>query len=578
MKHALPRRTWLNILILVALSIIFGGIGLHWILAYKVGQPVNIDEGGYLCIALTDSENWAAHGLFGFIRAVDSSSIQAPITTGITGFLFVLFGVHMTLALLVPTAFYIATIWVVYALADHLLESRGASLLTAILVACCPSILAYSRDYIFAVPAMFFYTLAVLALIKSEHFSNRTWAIIFGIACGLTPLARTVTIAFVPGLWLAALLYSQTGADTHKNFKIACRSIILSIFVALLWLVRSGVHVFKYLTSYGYGSHAKEYGLALHINLLGILLNALTIINESSNFLYFLVFMGALLAALLVCLWTRLKGLRAFAKSKELLLLICILEPLAALCSTRNQGTGFFVPVLPPLIALCVISLWRWSCGNRLYKAVCSLLLLVVAASGLVPALSATSDLARERNLGYSSIGVLEVTNGLGVTQQWEAGNGYKSQWPGLPVSLEQGHRWVEFSVQTARDIKALSGYNAATGIGFVHVLYNTGTVALEEHLLYGHILTGGIYALDPVATGNNVTGDEAWLTTGVGRHICILLTAHVRNPAIQPFDLAIDQNQLEQAAMKAGFQQQEQLLMPDGNLVLLWRRPSKCV
>lgn len=576
MKHILPRKMWINILILGALTIVFAGIGLHWTLAYNLGQPVNIDEGGYLRLALNDSENWVSHGLFGFIRAVDSSSIQAPITTGVTGFLFVLFGVHMALALLVPLLFYIATIWVVYFLAEDL-GSRGASLLTAILVACCPPILAYSRDYIFAVPAMFFYTLSVLALIKSDHFSNRKWAIIFGIACGLTPVARTVTIAFIPGLWLAALLYALTSEDARKTFKMFCWSIFIAIFVALLWLVRSGVHVFKYLTNYGYGSHAKEYGSALHINLPGILLHALRIINESSNFLYFLVFVSALLAALLVCVWARLDGLKNFAKSKELLLLICIFEPLAALCSTQNQGTGFFVPVLPTLIALSIVSLWRWSCDNRVYKGVCSLLLLIVAASGLLPALSATSGLARERNLGYSSIGTLEITNGLGVTQQWEAGSGYRSRWPALPVSLQQGREWVEFNAQTARDIKALGGHNPTVGFGFVHVLYNTGTVALEENLLYGHILGHGFYGLDPVATGDSVTGDAAWLTTGPGRNICILLTAHVLNPAIAPFALGINQNRLEQAAMQAGFQQQTQLLMPDGNLVLLWRRPSKC-
>lgn len=571
----MSRMTRVDYLFLVVLTLVFGFIGLHWVSVYQTGQPFNIDESGYLCIAFNDYRCWIHEGVFGFLKALEARSIQAPITTGITAFLFVLFGVRLSLAMVVPLFFYGATIWVSYVIAREVVARSGA-VLVALLVACCPAILVYSRDFIFAVPAMFFYTLAVLALVKSEHFSNKKWIVLFGVATGLVPLARTVTIAFVPSLWLAALLCAVMGMSVKQNLKHLGWSIVLSIFVAALWLARSGGKVFKYLTGYGYGAHAHEYGKALHINPLGIALHAVAIVNESINIFYLLFFAASLGVAAILCARLNRNGFRAFLKSDACLLLICVLGPLAALCSTQNEGTGFFVPVLPTLIALCVVCLFSLS-THRFYKAVLSAALLLVAGSGLLPALSQASILATPRILTQSVFGPLVFTNGEGVIQQWEAGSGYKSADSSLPVSLATGRDWIAFNLQTVELMQTLGGMNETSAIGFVHLLYNTGSVSLEEYLKYGRLLGKGTYGIDPVVTGNNVVGDLKWLTTGQAHDACFLLTAKNTKPTLRPFVLSIDEAALETAATQAGFEQKQQLVMPDGNMLILWMRPATC-
>lgn len=571
----MSRMTRVDYLFLAAVTLFFGGIGLHWVLVYQSGQPFNIDESGYLCIALNDYRSWVHQGLFGFLKALEARSIQAPITTGATAFLFVLFGVRLSLAMLVPLFFYVATIWVSYVIARQS-GPRWRGALVAFLVACCPAILIYSRDFIFAVPAMFFYTLAVLAIVKSQHFSNKKWVVLFGVACGLAPLARTVTIAFVPSLWLAALLCAVAGPCVKQNLKYFIWSVILSLFVAALWLARSGGKVFKYLTGYGYGAHAHEYGAALHINVVGIAIHAVAILNESINIFYLLLFAAALAGAIILCVRLKRPRLCAFFKSDALVLLVCVLGPLAALCSTRNEGTGFFVPVLPTLIALCVGCLFSLS-AHRIYKAVLSVILLLVALSGLLPALSQASILAKPRIMTQSVFGPLVLTNGEGVIQQWEAGSGYKSADPSLPVSLAKGREWVAFNLHTVELLQALGGMNATSALGFVHLFYNTGSVSLEEYLKYGRPIGKGTYGIDPVTTGNNVTGDWQWLTTGEAHDACLLLTARNMEPTLRPFGLSINETALETAALKAGFQQKQQLVMPDGNVLIIWMRPSTC-
>lgn len=567
----------IGMIFLIMMTIVCGGVGVYWLLTYRHGQPFNIDESGYLCIALNDYRALTHGGIIGLIKTFEWPSIQAPLMTSLTAILFYLFGVNLLLALLVPLAFYIGTIWAAYFLTRSF-ASLYAGVLSTVLVAFCPPIIAYSRDYIFASPAMFFYTFTLLALVRSRHFTSWGWGLAFGVACGLIPLARTVTISFIPGIWLAAGLYAISGGTARQSLKILVVSLVVSVLVALLWLGKSGKAVFEYLTNYGYGAHASEYGQAFHISLFGFIGRALNIINYSANTLYFALVLYALVSFAIFAFIYGPGRLRAFFRSVQFPLLICVLEPLAALCSTQNIGTGFFLPVLPVLISLCCAFIFD-NAPSRLYQYRATAVMLLIASFGFIPALDESSILARPLAISAGPFGKMVIVDGLGITEQWEKSVGYGRSNKMPPVNLVAGQAWMRLNAETAWQIQKLGGINPTAAFGFDHLLYNTGSVSLQEYLQFGGLIGNGIYGVDPVITGNSVEGDTAWLNTGQARDACVLLTAEDSNSAVKPFIPFVNQANMVRAAMQANFRKMKSMPMPDGNVVIFWVRkaPSPC-
>ena len=91
-------------LLLTAAVVAFVGLGAIWLWQYRRGQPIDIDEAGYLSIAVGDSRGLTTAGSEGSWDAVMGPSIQAPLMTALTAPVFALAGAGILTGLLVPLA------------------------------------------------------------------------------------------------------------------------------------------------------------------------------------------------------------------------------------------------------------------------------------------------------------------------------------------------------------------------------------------------------------------------------------------------------------------------------------------
>lgn len=83
---------------IVLCFVIFNGA---WLWYFRHGQLLNIDEAGYIGIALADYQSLLRGGVLDFIKTVEAPSIQAPITTTLAALVFVITGPHVIAAFIV---------------------------------------------------------------------------------------------------------------------------------------------------------------------------------------------------------------------------------------------------------------------------------------------------------------------------------------------------------------------------------------------------------------------------------------------------------------------------------------------
>ena len=105
----------------------------------------------------------------------------------------------------VLTAFLLMLGIAVYGIAERLAGPRLGAL-AALVTLTLPGTFAFSREYIFALPVAALLACAVYALLRSDGLRLRRWALACGFALGLMLLARTMTIAYMPGVAVAATL------------------------------------------------------------------------------------------------------------------------------------------------------------------------------------------------------------------------------------------------------------------------------------------------------------------------------------------------------------------------------------
>jgi 4-amino-4-deoxy-L-arabinose transferase-like glycosyltransferase len=231
-----------------------------WLWHFRHGQLLDIDEAGYIGIALQDYQSLAHGGVLAFLRTVTAPSIQAPVTTAAAALVFALIGPHVLAAFAVTVVSGALCIPAAYLLARALGMGRMA-LLPALLVATCPFIINYSRVFQFSMPTTFLATAALVCLLQSRRMTRLGWSILFGLCAGLLPLSRTMTVAFLPGLLagMLAYVYLDGRSKWGRQSKILAMALLAALLVAMTWFIPNGRYVFNYLTSFGYGGHAAEF-------------------------------------------------------------------------------------------------------------------------------------------------------------------------------------------------------------------------------------------------------------------------------------------------------------------------------
>jgi len=552
---------------LLGIVIVFLVLGARWLWLFRHGQPVSVDESNYLAMSLSDYFDFTWGGIRGFVAAFEAHRSYAPLTSAVAAVLYGATGPHVIAAFAVPLMCAAGTIVVTYLIGVRL-DSPVTGLLSAALVATCPLIVTYSRAFHFAVPATLVATMALFAAVQSERCRHWRWTLLFGLCVGLLPLTRSMTIAFLPGLVLGAMIYAAADPvqRVSRLLKLAC-ALFLAAAVAATWLVPNAAYVFPYLVTYGYGNHAAQWGPG---NPIFSLTDWLYMARSDIAYLHLphvLVLAAGVVAVVALTARSVIRDgasatLRMMILSPALPLVVYVAEAVAALASTQNKGDAFVAPVVPAAIVIAVWGL-RQLGQVMTYRRVVAGVIAAASIMALAPTLDLRWPIARPWQIDLPVLGLSLVADGRGYMQLY--GGGGDVDVPADPMSRAEGKAWVDFNIAATTTILQTNGL---TAWGFRHYFFDAGTIVLYEMILERRM--SFLTEIDPVATGNTVDGNVTWLTKGDASWVCFLLTTD--DEAGQPTP-AIDSGNMITAAVQAGFRQTATWTMPNGHHVIYWSR-----
>jgi 4-amino-4-deoxy-L-arabinose transferase-like glycosyltransferase len=558
---------------LLVLLLLFVLINARWIWVYRHGQPLDIDEAGYLVIALVDYYALVREGVVEWLAAVWAPSIQAPLTTALSSLLFYFTGPHVIVGFAVPLLAGAGCILATYFLGKSV-GSRQVGLVASILVASCPVTLNYSRSFHFSMPATLAVTVTLLALAKSNRFERVGWGMLFGVSLGLMPLARTMAIAFVPGVVIGAFVYT-VAEPLHRIRRVLMlsASLPLAVLTAATWLGPSSNLVFQYLFSFGYGARAVEYGPEQSmINFATWLYTVQTL--AAYIYLPHLVLLIAG-AGLLVFFVIRLIVTRGWAATFRITLnsrlvpaVILVAAGLVALTSARNKGSAFIAPLVPAMLVISVWSLGRLRQSGS-WNFITAGLAISVATLSCISLIDLRLSSAQPWVVNVPVLGPTIVTDGRGTIQRYQAEAGYSSRNPTIPIDSSVGEAWIRANATTAQRLTETARLGLVGGrmaVGLRGYLYNGSTIDLAQ-LLAGR----GRLPLTPIVpelTGDSIDGYLQWLRSGETATACILLTASGNVGEIRP---VVNEENIKSAARKEGFSPLDQWPLPDGRVVTMW-------
>ena len=248
---------WILGVLGVALGL--AGATLLWDDARLLGYPLQIDEAGYLSIAENDRIGFQSEGIHKWAETVLNQAPFAPLVPAMTSPPLVINQSNMQGfgARLLPRPAHDCGVRNRRA---HGRSPYGA--LAAIVVASMPGVANFSRTYVFALPAAALMACVVFSLMRAERMQRSGWAIAAGAAIGAMLLARTMTVAFVPGILVAAVvpLACRPGSGLRRgllNLGLLC---VAAFAVAAPWYLHNLDSVVDYLTEFGYGERSAEYG------------------------------------------------------------------------------------------------------------------------------------------------------------------------------------------------------------------------------------------------------------------------------------------------------------------------------
>ncbi|MGZ4356688.1 MAG: ArnT family glycosyltransferase, partial [Gaiellaceae bacterium] len=218
----------------IALAVLLAvTITLHvlWLDRFRRGYLTEWDEAGYIQIAILDRAGLAHEGLVGLARAVVSQPVEAPFVPFATVAVYLIAGVGVFTSLLILPVFFALLVVATYLLARELVQPWWA-VLAATVAASIPAVTDYTRLYHFAMPAALWVTVALWALIRSDGFDRRRYSLAFGAALGVMVLTRTMTLSYLPGFAIAALVQVLQGHRTTQRALNAALATAAALVVA----------------------------------------------------------------------------------------------------------------------------------------------------------------------------------------------------------------------------------------------------------------------------------------------------------------------------------------------------------
>ncbi len=254
------------------------------------------------------------------------------------------------LLILVAGSYFLARLWI----------SPLAAMVAALVVALNEDVSSYAVTLNFAMPTAAALVWAFYSYIRSRHFRNWKWSLLFGVAIAVVLLSRSMSFVYVAPLVVVVVIDLMVDIVKHGHaLRLpALGAVVTTLVLAGPWWLVSGHAAIQYLQSAGYQSSS---GFTSH----GFALDATTIGQRARWSLSELGWgeSWALGIALLAALWAVLRHHRTLKVNALWTLALWALLTTLVLSTSSNRGTGFGLPVIVILILLAAAVLgqmpWR---------------------------------------------------------------------------------------------------------------------------------------------------------------------------------------------------------------------------
>ena len=539
-----------------------------WLVRFRRADLVEWDEAGYMQFSLSNFDALHDDGLWTFAKTVAGRETFGPLFPFVVSLAYPIVGRGVFESLLVMPLFFAGLVGATFALARRLVSDSWA-LVAAFAVAAMPAATDYTRLFHFALPTTVCMTAGLWALVRSEGLRRVHWAAAFGVFVALTMLSRTMAVAFVPGLALAAGTQFLVGAP---DLRVKARNLAIAVGAASLvagpWYIRNSRSIYDYLVGAGYGEGAQIFGRDYPIASWGYWTKELRL--DLSH-------LGLPLAtALLLCFAFALASFLArrgrvprprygwsVRSAAVLALVLVVLEGYLVLTSSRNQGTGFALPWLPALVVLAGTA--AASIPSRAARAALAGILVVVSIGAVVSKSGWVEPLARVRIVSLPGFGSVPVTDGRGIIQREFESAGYDLGPPTQPLPAVH-HEWLPLARQVvgwSLNRAEERGEPLHLVLGFDDLIFSNSRLILAAQLWFHQFLP--VDYLRSFLQGDTVVSYRSQL-----------LSPRLQNALVigDPSPYAtITRSKVEVAARELGFRPVKSFTMPDGRGLWIWWR-----
>jgi 4-amino-4-deoxy-L-arabinose transferase-like glycosyltransferase len=242
---------------LLILPLLLGGtivlLNLQWLCLYQLINAPTADSLVYLTEAYNDYWTLRGEGIGHLLeKYLAGNQHNSPLLWWLAGIAFLLKGVEPANAYLVLGLAYLAWIVGVAFLAWQLKSDKTFALACGLMAVFLPSAVrhglrAFMLDFVAAAPFVW----STVLLLKSDLFSRRKYALLYGLFCGITVLCRTSSASYFLG-HVAIMLYLSLYYKRLPHFQ----NVVLAGLVAFItcgWFVIANIS--RIIDYYGYWAH-----------------------------------------------------------------------------------------------------------------------------------------------------------------------------------------------------------------------------------------------------------------------------------------------------------------------------------
>ena len=552
----------IGLLFLIALDV-------WWVATYRHNFPFDVDEAGYTTIGLVDWLGFQNGGVHGWWEAIQTQPPNAPLLPAVTSVaLLVHQGVLVGFGVLI--GFIVILTFATYGIGERLAGPRLGAL-AALAVATSQGAFSFTREYVFALPAAAMFSCAVFALVRSDGLRSKRWSAALGAAIGLMLLARTMTVAFVPGLGVAAvvLIATRGRADLVNRLLSLLLASVVAFGVTISWYWRNFAPVEEYLTSYGYGSQAANYG-SEHAPVSWIRFKSiveriafLDLLGPLALLVFFAIIALAITAIVRVRqAEDRRAELLRLAGSNVLAVAIVFAAGFAALMSSRNPGDGFSFPISMLLPPLAVVAL-------RVYRNLAVPITVVVGIFALVTVVASSTIWDWASKTRTTSMPVLNEVPWVNAIPN--AVGAIRTQLPGSPYRFEGSDAdWTPIDHKLANlFLSPIGPEHTQPLVSFAsrNRIISANSVSLAGVLDHHAGIPFTQLNAEPSDTVANYVKELEDPELGIPTALVTM------SSNVDDFPPLITQSKAEAAARQVGFHRIRQLTLPDGRKLRVWVR-----